>query len=181
VKKAAENYAFIDAQNLYFGLREIGWQLDFKKFRVYLAEKYGVRKAYFFIGYLAENQQLYQVLREAGFVLVFKPTLKKPDGIVKGNCDAELVLQAMIDFKKYKKAVLISGDGDFHCLAKYLDEQKKLEKMIAPSHANCSSLLRKLLGNRIVFVEDLDSRKFCREVSAPNKKGREPRVDGTTK
>ncbi len=181
MKKPLENYAFIDSQNLYFGLSEIGWKLNFKKFRVYLAEKYGVKKAYFFIGHLSENQQLYRALREAGFILIFKPTLKKPDGIVKGNCDAELVLQAMIDFKKYKKAVLISGDGDFHCLVKYLDKQDKLEKLIAPSHANCSSLLRRLLGNRIVFVEDLDSRKFCREISVSNKKGREPRTDGTAK
>ena len=156
-----ENYAFIDSQNLYFGLREIGWSLDFKRFRVYLAEKYGVKKAYFFIGYLSENKKLYQKLREAGFVLVFKPTLKNVDGEVKGNCDAELVLQAMIDFQQYKKAVIVSGDGDFYCLIKYLDSKNKFAKLLAPSHTSCSSLLRKLIGNRITFFNDPICQKIC--------------------
>jgi len=38
------------------------------------------------------------------------------NGKVKGNCDAELILQAMIDIDKYEKAVLVSSDGDFACL-----------------------------------------------------------------
>jgi len=43
--KTRNNFAFIDSQNLNLGVRELGWLLDFKRFRVYLAEKYGVRKA----------------------------------------------------------------------------------------------------------------------------------------
>jgi hypothetical protein len=39
------NYAFIDSQNLNLGIRELGWILDFKKFRVYLRDKYNVSKA----------------------------------------------------------------------------------------------------------------------------------------
>ena len=36
------NYAFIDSQNLNLAIRDLGWILDFKKFRVYLKEKYQV-------------------------------------------------------------------------------------------------------------------------------------------
>ncbi len=50
------NYAFIDSQNVNLSIKELGWSLDFKKFRVYLHEKYGVTKAYLFIGYVPENQ-----------------------------------------------------------------------------------------------------------------------------
>jgi len=37
-EKEIENYAFIDGQNLYLGVDELGWQLDYKKLRVYLYE-----------------------------------------------------------------------------------------------------------------------------------------------
>lgn len=52
------NYAFIDSQNVNLGIRELGWQLDFARFRIYLKEKYGVSRAYIFIGYLPGNEHL---------------------------------------------------------------------------------------------------------------------------
>ena len=64
MKKLENNYAFIDSQNVNLGIQELGWKLDFRKFRVYLREKYGVKKAYLFIGYLPENQNLYRSLQE---------------------------------------------------------------------------------------------------------------------
>ncbi|MDP2790072.1 MAG: NYN domain-containing protein [bacterium] len=97
------NFAFIDSQNVNLGIRELGWRLDFKRFRVYLKEKYDVERAYIFIGYMPENQKLYTRLQEFGYILIHKPILRYKDGTVKGNCDAELVLQAMIvpNSKKY--------------------------------------------------------------------------------
>jgi len=56
--------------------------------------------------------------------------------------DAELVLHAMIEFKNYDKAIIVSGDGDFHCLIEYLEGKGKLYKIIAPNK-RYSSLLRK--------------------------------------
>src|SRR3989338_5211141 len=112
------NYAFIDSQNLNLAIREQGWRLDFNRFRVYLREKYSVERAYLYIGYVEGNADLYTMLQDAGFLCIFKPTLIYKDGATKGNCDAELVLQAMIDYSNCDKAVIVTGDGDFHCLAK---------------------------------------------------------------
>ena len=58
------------------------------------------------------------------FFVSFKPTLEYKDGTTKGNCDAELVLQAMIEYLNYDKAVIVTGDGDFYCLVKYLVEKE---------------------------------------------------------
>ena len=44
MKKKLNNYAFIDGQNLYLAIQELGWKLDYKKFRVYLREKYAILK-----------------------------------------------------------------------------------------------------------------------------------------
>jgi hypothetical protein len=43
-----KNYTFIDGQNLY---QSLSWQLDYKKFMIYLKDKYKVEKAYYFIGF----------------------------------------------------------------------------------------------------------------------------------
>lgn len=143
--KKVNNYAFIDGQNLNLAIRELGWKLDLKRFRVYLKEKYQVEKAYYFIGFLQENNILYKSLQEYGYILIFKPTFRGKDGTIKGNCDAELVLQSMIEYPNYDNALIVSGDGDFACLISYLIEQNKLYKMIIPNRFKYSSLLRKFM------------------------------------
>lgn len=154
-KLLKNNFAFIDSQNLNLGTQELGWNLDFKRFRIYLKEKYKVSKAYLFIGYLPENQDLYNSLQEYGYVLIFKPVLKSKDGDVKGNVDAELVLQAMIDYNNYDKAIIVTSDGDFYCLVNYLYNQNKLEKVISPNREKCSVLLRRAAKEKIVFMNNL--------------------------
>ncbi len=62
-------HAFIDAQNVFQATQKQGWQLDLKKFRIYLADKHGVTDAFYFIGYVPRNQHLYAIIQRAGFIL----------------------------------------------------------------------------------------------------------------
>ena len=162
MQKPENNYAFIDSQNVNLGIQELGWKLDFRKFRIYLKEKYAIKKAYLFIGYLPENQNLYRSLQEFGYVLIFKPIMRNSDGEVKGNVDAELVLQTMIDYGKYEKAVIISNDVDFYCLVNYLYEKDKLERVISPNFRKCSALLKKAAREKIDFL-DYQQKKLARK------------------
>jgi uncharacterized LabA/DUF88 family protein len=157
MKKKENNYAFIDSQNVNLAIRNQGWALDFPKFRVYLKDKYSITKAFLFIGYVFQNQDLYVNLQKAGFILIFKPTLILPNGKVKGNVDAELVLHAMIEYKNYNKALIVTGDGDFYCLVDYFIKQDKLLKLMIPDQNSFSSLLRKLRPH-IVFMNNLRSK-----------------------
>jgi len=138
-------YAFIDSQNMNLGIRSEGWLIDYAKFRLYLKNKYNVDKAFMFIGLVQNNQKLYTALQAAGFILVFKPTIRYFENgreTVKGNVDAELVLHASaIEFNNYDKAIIVSGDGDFACLIEYLDDQDKLLKIMTPN-TKYSKLLR---------------------------------------
>lgn len=136
------NYAFIDSQNLYLSIQSQGWKIDWKKFRTYLSEKYNVEKAYLFIGMIEGNNRIYLELQDAGFLCVWKPTLKYKDGTIKGNCDAELVLHTMIQFGNFEKAIIVSGDGDFYCLVDYLIEQKKMGALLIPNRLKYSGLLK---------------------------------------
>jgi len=151
------NYAFIDSQNLNLGVKSQGWKLDWRKFRQYLRNKYNVSKAYLFIGLVAGNEGLYAFLQECGYILIFKPTLDRQVGekiIIKGNVDAELVLHTMIEFNNYDKAIIVSGDGDFHCLIEYLEGKKKLLKILTPTK-HYSSLLRKFNNKNYIIRIDL--------------------------
>lgn len=180
-------YAFIDSQNLNVGVQKFGWKMDWKKFRQFLTDKYGVTKAYMFIGYVPEFESLYQQLHEAGYLIVLKPTFdmtrvqptaeekeqklkskdqaEKEDRPTKGNVDADLVLWAMKEIPHYSKAVIVSGDGDFYALIEYLDEQKKLLKLLAPN-AHYSGLFNRFES----YVERLD--KYKQELAYYDRKKR---------
>lgn len=149
------NYAFIDSQNVNLSIKSLGWKLDFSRFRVYLKEKYGVTKAFLFIGYIEGNNDLYISLQSAGFICIFKPTLEYKDGSTKGNCDAELVLHAMIEYPNYDKAVIVTGDGDFYCLVQYLIVNGKFERVIIPNFFKYSALLKRFGRKQLSFMNEL--------------------------
>ena len=156
------NFAFIDAQNVHLGIRSLGWDLDWRKFRIYLTAKYRVTAAYIFIGFIESNQNLYSVLRSAGYILVFKPVVLDAAGNAKGNCDADLVLQAVVEKENYDKAVIVSSDGDFYSLVRYLYQQEKLAMVLSPHAGGCSRLLKREAKERINYMSNLD-RKMRRK------------------
>ena len=144
------NYAFIDAQNLNRGTQYVGWKMNWKKFREYLKEKHSVSHAYLFIGYVPDNEELYSQMKEAGYVVVLKPTvdmlmteeeLAAEKHVTKGNVDAELVMYLMKEIPNYQKAILVSGDGDFCSVVEYLLQRDKLGSIMVPNK-KYSSLLK---------------------------------------
>lgn len=160
-------YAFIDGQNLNLGTRNDikkngkliykGWRLDFKKFRKYLSDKFRVDKAFYFLGYIKENEKLYTALRSYGYEIIFKSTVKDGSGKPKGNVDAELVLySSAIEYDNYDVAVIVSGDGDFSCLHEYLLKNNKLMKIIIPNTKSESSLLNKFQKYKVFLIRDRD-------------------------
>ena len=168
------NYAFIDSQNLNLGTQKVGFKMDWRKFRIWLKDNYNVDKAFMFIGYMAENEALYEQLHEQGYLIALKPTVdiqqhdadgKEEPVTVKGNIDADLVLHAMKELPNYGKAIIVSGDGDFFGLVEYLAEQKKLLHVMTPNW-QYSSLLKQFDD----YVVRLDERR--KELAYRDHKGR---------
>ena len=158
MKKFNRIYVFIDSQNLNLGIRDQGWELDFSRFFVYLKEKYKASRIFLFIGFIQKNVNLYNYLSSIGYTLIYKPILILRNTLhIKGNVDAELVLQAMIEFKQYDKAIIVSGDGDFHCLIKYLRKKNKLEVVIIPNRKKYSQLLL-YFSEHLRFMNDLSEK-----------------------
>lgn len=141
----------------------MGWRLDYKRFRVWLTEKYGVQRAYLFIGLVPRYKDLYTHLQEAGFTLVFKETVYDNNGKVKGNCDADLVLQASRDYYEnhFDQAVLVSSDGDYASLVKFLYENSRLRAILSPSD-KCSVLLKRTNASIAYLSDQKNALQACK-------------------
>ena len=141
---------------MYNGIKSLGWELDYARFRVWLTDKYLVRRAYLFIGLVPKYKDLYTHLQEAGFTLVFKETTYDGEGKVKGNCDADLVLQAVCDHYEgnLEKAIVVASDGDYSSLVKFLKEKNKIRVILSPANKEKCSILLKRTGVPITYLDD---------------------------
>jgi uncharacterized LabA/DUF88 family protein len=129
---------YIDGNNLYRSAKELGFKIDYRKFRGWLRQKYNPEFVYLFIGLVPERTKFYEYLQSCGYILVFKQTVSVGEKI-KGNCDAELVLKSTSDFytKSFTSCILITGDGDFGCLVEFLKENNVISRIIAPDKNKC--------------------------------------------
>lgn len=160
-----KNHAFIDGQNLHMGTTKIAnsWTIDFKKFRIFLKDKYHVEIAYYFLGCVIEsNRDLYTKIQEAGFILVFREHNSAMVGKKKGNVDADIVFSIMKKLyqkEKFDKIVLISGDGDYKRMVDFLIEESRFKKILFPNKKFASSLYKKLGSESFDYLDNKDTKK----------------------
>lgn len=165
------NFAYIDGSNLHNGVKNMKWEFDYARFRVWLSDKYSVEQAYLFIGMMPKYKDLYTYLQECGYTLVFKEVVYDHDGKAKGNCDADIVVQAMRDAyeNKFDKAVLVSSDGDYAPLVKFLIEKSKMKVVISPYETKKCSVLLKRTNVKISYL--LDQKTVLQKEKAPDADG----------
>lgn len=163
VVKHLNNQAFIDGQNLYLGTtqNEYGdeWKVDLFRFRRYLAEKYGVTKAYYFLGAINEDyQEIYELIQTAGFILLFREHSQAMIGKKKGNVDTDIVytiMRKLVKQEEFDKVILVSGDGDYIKMVKFLISEQRFAKLLALTKAGLSSLYRHQISNDYYdFLDD---------------------------
>ena len=156
MKPVQKNAAYIDGANLHNGIKSLSWDFDYKRFRVWLREKYAVEQAYLFIGMMPKYAELYTRLQEQGYTLVFKDVIYDNNGKAKGNCDADLVVSAMQDAyeNKFDNAVLVSSDGDYAPLVKFLIAKEKMLAVVSPYETQKCSVLLKRTGVKVSYIAD---------------------------
>ncbi len=169
------NIAYIDAANLDQALRSLQWELDYKRFRVWLKEKYPVEEAYIFIGFIKKYRKLYDSFEESGFTLFFKEVIYQ-QGRIKGNCDSDLLMQAAKDFYEgnLNKAILVASDGDYAPLIKLLKSRDQIEVILSPASVKRCSMLLKRANVTIAY---LNNQRSLLEKSPQNEKA--PDTDKT--
>ena len=173
-KNQRGNYAFIDGQNLYMGtakLEVFPWKINLARFRIYLEQKYDVTNAYYFLGYeKEENQELYEEIQKAGFVLIFREHNTAMIGKKKGNVDSDIIfhiMKKMYRKEDFEKIILVSGDGDYKLVVDFLIEENRLEKILFPNKKFASSLYKKL-GSQ--YFDYLDTEGIKAKISTKKKR-----------
>src|SRR3989338_4274985 len=171
MKQKAGTIAYIDGANLHRGIQSLGWQLDYARFHVWLSDKYGVNRAYIFIGLIPKNKDLYTYLQKSGFTLVFKEVVYDSNGKAKGNCDADLVLQATRDVYENQsdQAIIVTSDGDYASLIKFLLEKDSLKIILSPSLEKKCSILLKRTNTSITYLDTQKSILEVKKEKAPNR------------
>ncbi len=153
--------AYIDASNLKFGVQQSGWQLDYKSFRSWLRDKFGVSRAILFMGLVPENFEVYNHLQSIGYDILFRPTITSKEGKTKGNVDGELILSIAKDFYEHslESALLVSGDGDYHCIVEFLKEKNIPIQIVSPNRKYLSLLLKRTNVPIIILDQFIDKLK----------------------
>jgi uncharacterized LabA/DUF88 family protein len=203
------NYAFIDASNLFYGgKKSLGWSVDFEKLYKYLQDRFRVSKTYYFGGveihkfpfdylandtvslknlekylieYVEKNKNeltsaklvlfdrhlkqvhFYQKLEKVGYQLVLKPVkiYEDDDGNRKrkANCDVEMAFYLMRDKNAFERVIILSGDGDFLPVLKYLREVGKKEVLVLARGPRTAKEIRRFAGDKFMdFTRNLRNR-----------------------
>jgi uncharacterized LabA/DUF88 family protein len=151
-KDGINNYAFIDWQNLYRGLE---WHIDLKKFREFLTKRFWVKEAFYFLWFKEWEQELYQALQRAGFVVIFneKPENLKSDK--KWNIDVNLTFDSMKKLyeEDFDNMILVSWDWDFKVVVDHFILKNKFGRILFPNKKFASSLYKQLRNNHTYFLD----------------------------
>lgn len=153
IAETENNWAFIDMQNLYKGVREREWKIKWNSFRQYLQERYSVTKAIAFMGYIREHEYLYNIMRRAGLTLEFRQVRRLENGRIDGgNVDADLASYVMDYKSEYTKAIIIADDSDYCRTITSLHRQNKL-KLIISSHTlqDTSGLIKQAVERNMIL------------------------------
>lgn len=163
------NVAYIDGANLHNGVKQLSWEFDYARFRVWLKDKYSIEVAYLFLGLIPKYKDVYTRLQEQGYTLVFKEVIYDTNGKAKGNCDADIVVSAMQNAyeNKFESAVLVSSDGDYAPLVKFLFAKHKIVAVVSPYETKKCSVLLKRTGVKIVYVTDQKTVLGSKERKSP--------------
>ena len=139
------NYAFVDGQNLYHGLEELGYELKYQEFIEYLKGKYKCQKVFVFF---KENQKFdgfYAELTKMGYIVILSKSHNRVNGVTKSNVDGDLIVKAMSDYFESQKhnLILLSGDGDFLPLINFYEKKDHFVQIISTDYDHTSVFLKR--------------------------------------
>lgn len=147
-KNAVKTYAFIDASNIIYGARDQGWKIDLKKLLLYLKQKFSASKSFFYYGKdskSAQKEAFLRKLKKFGYTLRVKE-IKRYGRKSKANCDVDLTRDMLLKMKEYQRALVLTGDGDFAPLLKYLISKKR-RIIIISSPKSTAREIRQIAGD----------------------------------
>ena len=163
---------FIDASNVYYSQKSLGWQIDYQKLFNFFKQETNLVKAYFYSGVVSKNkgqQKFFSKMEQFGYIVKTKEVKwikDKQKKIIKGkgNLDIELALDMVLESNNFDTAILISGDSDFEPIVQHLKGKSK--KVIVISSRGHISRELILAANHYLPFQNLKS-SIAREKITP--------------
>jgi uncharacterized LabA/DUF88 family protein len=179
------SYIFIDASNIHYYLKDAGWKIDWIKFQNHYNSAFQDPYFYYYEGIRSKGvyfdlhpdhglqdfntarkrkQNYFKFLRQHDYRVRHKPVTRVYDntsGQFKHKCnfDVELTIDAIDNINNYDVFSLVSGDGDFEKLVRYLKGKNKKTIVIAPKD-RFSGNLKKAANVTINLNNIKDSIKY---------------------
>lgn len=134
---------FIDAANIFYSQKTLGWRVDYEKFLSYWKKQGKVTGAYFYTAVISTNQKqlkFFKALKKIGYTVITREVKvikdsKNKKTIQKGNFDVKLAIDIVLKEKEYDMAILASGDSDFEPVLEHLKTiRKKVVVVSARGH-----------------------------------------------
>ncbi|MBI2052940.1 MAG: NYN domain-containing protein [Candidatus Ryanbacteria bacterium] len=158
-------YIFIDAENVFYAQRTLGWRISYEKLMDYFKRECGKDiKCFVYKGvdeFNEKQKKFLDMLDICGYIVRTKAVKRIKDRggneRWKSNLDIELAFEMVDTKKKYDTAILVSGDSDFTIP---IDRIKKAGKRIIVMSTR--GHISKELLERAKYV---DLRKIKDEVS----------------
>lgn len=123
---------FIDAANIFYSQRTLGWRIDYAKLAEYLKKETNLDGLYYYtgkVGALEKQVSFINKLKACGYRVTAKEVkmIKIPNSqsVPKGSLDVELALDAYRFREQFDTLVLFSGDSDFAYLLYLLKQDGK--------------------------------------------------------
>ena len=173
---------FIDYHNLEGSLRNEGHQTNILSLRDYLAEGRRLLETFVYVGFNPcnshEDENFHRYLKMNGFIVETKSAKVRPDGSLKCDLDAELIL-GVVDYVLQVHPdilVLVTGDGDFAPLARWL-RLRGVRVEIASTLNSLSQDLREAANGYIDLCEAIEEIQAAGEQTPVERE--EVRTDGS--
>ncbi len=162
---------FIDAANIFYSQRTLGWRIDFQKLSTYLQNETELVGLYYYTGSVGSREKQMAFIRKlemSGYSVTTKEVkfikVSGAPDLLKGNLDIELALDTFRLRDTFDTFILFSGDSDFSYLLDLLkDDGKRVIVVSMRGH------IAKELIVRAKYIALPKLRGFIEKVKEPDK------------
>lgn len=106
-----------------------------------------------------KQAKFYRKLESFGYKLFLKPVKRYDKGEFniprrKANCDVDLTIEAMANINSFDRVLVLSGDGDFLPLYKYLEKNNK-DVFVLSRTSKTAREVKRHLGSKFIEIRKL--------------------------
>src|SRR3989338_9370972 len=165
---------FIDAANILYSQRTLGWNIDYQKLAAYLRGETELVGLYYYTGKVGSEQKqnaFIKKIQSFGYTVIAKEVkfIRIENAILpKGNLDVELALDAFRLKDMFQTLLLFSGDSDFAYLLDLLKRDTKRTFVVSTR----GHIAKELLG-RAKYIPLPKLRSEIEMIKGPDKQAPE--------